>query len=544
MTRATADEILDVAIVGAGVSGIYSGWRLLAATGATAPRRVAVFEAGNRVGGRLLSVAPPGLPDARVEIGGMRYTSTHYQVAGLVQMLNLPTENFVVGQDRNLAYLRGRRLRTSDLSHADRVPYRIDPDARRGLAIGMPALAAERFLSTVLKQKKVNLKTVDWARVAATGRYEGNRLQDVSLRYVFERAVGREAFQFAFDTSGYDSIFSTWSTADGFPWNLGDYGAEISYSHVKDGYLTIVLKLQQMFQQAGGEVRLRQRLTGFDVVTLGDGSQGVQLEFARGASRTPATVLARKLVLAMPRRSIELLEPRGQVLDPGNTRVRRLIESVTPIPLFKIALAYNTRWWQPLGITRGQTVTDLPIRQCYYWPVEDPKTKRGIILVYDDGSDLDYWAALRSHPEQYQSAARSPGGVDGLPDWNNYPAPKLMVDEVHRQLLLIHGIKPRKAYEPYAAAYRDWGEDPFGGGANFWSLGVDSQKVSRQVIQPMPKVPVFICGEAWSHAQGWVEGALATAEQMLQGPFGLGKPPAPLTSPGQVPGARTARRRR
>jgi hypothetical protein len=48
----------------------------------------------------------------------------------------------------------------------------------------------------------------------------------------------------------------------------------------------------------------------------------------------------------------------------------------------------------------------------------------------------------------------------------------------------------------------------------------------------MSGVPVYICGEAYSHQQGWVEGALATTESMLQKHLGLAPPAAPLVSPG------------
>lgn len=540
-------EVLDVAVVGAGVSGLYSAWRLLtsqqprptasggqpAASLADGARKVAVFEGSERVGGRLLSVIPPGMPDARVEIGGMRYTSSHLQVAGLVSYLGLATEPFTVSRPENVAYVRGKRLRTKDLGNARKIPYNISKQDLEGLKGGVPALAAQNFLKIVLNTKTVDLKTVDWLAVAKTGRYEGRKLSDLSMRYLFTRSVGHEAFQYAYDTSGYDSIFHTWNAADGFPWNLDDYGAEVTYSHVTDGYLRVALKLQGLLEAAGGSVQLKHRLVSFDAVTLVDGTPGVELKFARGVGGQTVTILARHLVLAMPRRSIELLDESGVVLDRNNTAVRALIQSVTPIPLFKIALAYNTRWWEKLGITRGQTVTDLPIRQCYYWPVEDPKSKKGIVLVYDDGQDLEYWASLRSltHNVAFEDQSKAPAKPGALPNWHDYKAPKLMVQEVHRQLLEIHGIKARKQYEPYSAAYHDWGCDPFGGGANFWPLHVESHTVSKQIIQPMPKIPVYVCGDAYSHAQGWVEGALATAEEMLQGHMGLGQPPAPLVSP-------------
>ncbi|MEO7362863.1 MAG: FAD-dependent oxidoreductase [Gemmatimonadaceae bacterium] len=541
------DEVIDVAVVGAGISGVYSAWRLLTSTGprtnasgnkpdvdaGVGARNVVLFESSDRVGGRLLSLVPPGIPDARVEIGGMRYTSSHLQVAGLVSYLGLATEPFTVAQPENLAYVRGKRLRTKELGNARMIPYDISPKDLEGLQEGITALAAKNFLKIVLNTTKVDLKTVDWLAVAKTGRYEGRKLTDLSMRYLFTRSVGHEAFQYAYDTSGYDSIFHTWNAADGFPWNLDDYGAAVTYSHVTDGYLQVALKLQEKFEAAGGSVQLKHRLVSFDAVTLVDGTPGVELKVARGAKGQMITILARHLVLAMPRRSIELLDESGVVLEPKNTAVRALIQSVTPIPLFKIALAYNTRWWEQLGITKGQTVTDLPVRQCYYWPVEDPKSKKGIILVYDDGQDLEYWASLRSlaHNDAFADQSKNPAKPGALPNWHEFRAPKLMVNEVHRQLLEIHGIKARKQYEPYSAAYHDWGCDPFGGGANFWPLHVESHVVSKKILKPMPNVPVHVCGDAYSHAQGWVEGALATAEEMLQAHFGLGDPPAPLVSP-------------
>jgi monoamine oxidase len=101
-----------------------------------------------------------------------------------------------------------------------------------------------------------------------------------------------------------------------------------------------------------------------------------------------------------------------------------------------------------------------------------------------------------------------------------------MVEEAHRQLRIMHGVEDRDDIPPpCGAAYRDWGEDPFGGGANFWHLHVDSEQVFRQILQPVENVPVYICGEAYSHDQGWVEGALATADAMLQAHFGLQPPP-------------------
>ncbi len=513
--------VLDLAIVGAGVSGLYSGWRWL-----TSPQgqgsQTAVFELSKRVGGRLLSVTPPGMPEARIELGGMRFTTGQKMVQALVAYLQLETEPFVVSEPPNMAYLRGQHLRTADLSHPDKVPYDIPEADYDGFETGFTALAAERYLRHVLHKPHVDLKTVDWDAVAAKGRYQGYSVMDLTMRYIYNNAVSHEAFQFAEDTSGYDSIYYTWNAADGFPWNLDDYGASIEYKRLKEGYETVPTTLEARYVAAGGQVHFNHRLVRFDTITLEDGSQGVAMHMEIDGE--PKEVHARRLILAMPRRSLELLEQTGDVLGPHRPEVHKLIGSVTPIPLFKLALCYRHRWWEELGITQGQSVTDLPVRQCYYWPVGDD-TQAGAILIYNDGQDLDYWAGLRHHPDKFQNESHEPGGDLPQDEWREHPAPALMVHEAHRQLLAIHGLEDTPDRRPYAAAYRDWGDDPFGGGANFWPQYVDSRDVSKRIVQPVHGKPVYICGEAYSHAQGWVEGALATAEDMLQNHLGLPPPP-------------------
>jgi monoamine oxidase len=532
-------NLLDVAIVGGGVSGVYSGWRLLTSDRApgsplegaqAAPLKVALFESSGRIGGRLLSVTPPGIPDTRLELGGMRYTSAHKWVVDLVDHLGLTPKPFPVRQPENIAYLRGHRLRMQDLTDADKLPYDLRANERNpvDLADGFTAVAARRTLQTILG-KNVDLTRVDWLEVARTGRFEGVRLQDLALRYLMQRAISHEAFALTEDTSGYDSILFTWNGADGFPWNLADFGRDGTYHNLVEGYDQVPIRVAKAFQAAGGEIRLRTRLESFDQVTLDDGGRAIELRLADQANGT-TMVRARHLILAMPRRSLELLDQTGVLLAPGNARVHDLIGSVTPIPLFKLGICYPYPWWetlppvevggQPQPITQGESVTDLPIRQCYYWAAARA-TQNAVILIYDDGLALDYWAGLRQHPEVFENAA-PPEDPTVSPEWESHSAPKPMVLEIHRQLLELHGAQDLLGVpEPYAAAYRDWGEDPYGGGANFWHLHVDSQAVGHAIIQPMPEVPVYVCGEAYSHAQGWVEGALATAEEMLQNHLGL-----------------------
>jgi monoamine oxidase len=532
------EQVLDYAIVGGGISGVYSAWRLKESN---RDLTIDVFETSDRIGGRLLTVVPPKMAGARVELGGMRYiVEEHPWVNSLVQHLGLTTEVLHADQDQNFAYVRGKLLRMSELSDASKIPYDVKPDeSSPGVLENLTAQAGALSLAPTIEEllgikvgnwSELNLSSEQWQTVSTKGTYEGAPLSSLPMRYLMLRAMSKEALQLDEDTGGYDSILYTWNAADGFPWNLGDFTPVTTYVRIVEGYDEVPLMLAEKFHKAGGTIRLDARLESFDV----QDDATVRLEVVEDGNTR--TVVAKRLILAMPRRSLELLDQTGAVLGPENGDVHELIGSVTPIPLFKLAICYPSAWWESavppllsgdpnapyITISSGKSVTDLPIRQCYYWAV-DPKTNYAVLLVYDDGRDLDYWAGLRdSQAPSFQSMVE----VDESSEWAKHPAPQRMVDEIHRQVLEMHGITdPSMAPAPYAGAYRDWGEDPYGGGANFWHVGVRSFEVAEKIIQPKPPHPVYICGESYSHGQGWVEGALETTEAMLQQHFGLPAPP-------------------
>ena len=514
------EQILDVAIVGGGVSGVYSGWRLLGADGA---QRITVFEGSKRIGGRLLSLTPPGMPNTRCELGGMRYMSRHVLVAWLVQLLGLKTEPMPVGLPSNLAYLRGRQLLLSDLNEPAKLPYTLSDLEQRIVADPKTAL-----LINALQQIVPNCLDLSYADLLVemeTATFGGTPLHELGFWNVLARILSPDAYAFVRDSGGYDCLVSNWSVADAIPFILADFGAGVSYSRFPDGYAQLPERIAADFVAAGGRIDTEAWLRSFDTTTLPDGTLGVQLRFADGDA-----VLARRLVLAMPRRSIELLEPSGAVLDPKLGEVRALIESVEPIPLFKIFLCYDQPWWKAAGVSSGRSLTDMPIRQCYYWGVEPkPSGADGnacLLASYDDDLSVSFWAGLRAKSAAttlFESTRSFSGWHAGSDDWDEHAAPKAMVLEAHRQIVKMHGVA--YAPEPYAAAYRDWAEDPYGGGVNFWRIHAKSWEVIPAIVQPRAGVPVYICGEAYSHEQGWVEGALQTAEIMLQKHFGLDAPP-------------------
>ncbi len=114
----------------------------------------------------------------------------------------------------------------------------------------------------------------------------------------------------------------------------------------------------------------------------------------------------------------------------------------------------------------------------------------------------------------YHDGPLAPSLVESL------PASQAMVDGVLRQLQVSHGIHqplPRS----FAATYKNWGEDPYGGGWYRWKVGENSAEVIDYLRRPFPDTGLHVCGDAWSNVQGWVEGAMETAEAMLVREFGM-----------------------
>src|SRR5438445_6307850 len=92
-----ANEISDFVIIGAGIAGAYVAWRLATASSEvfhrlipqqSGPPNIEIFEASNRIGGRLQTEKLPGLP-LRAELGGMRYTPKQVLFRKLVEILRL-----------------------------------------------------------------------------------------------------------------------------------------------------------------------------------------------------------------------------------------------------------------------------------------------------------------------------------------------------------------------------------------------------------------------------------------------------------------------
>jgi monoamine oxidase len=115
-------ERVDVAVIGGGLAGLVATYRLR-----TAGVDARLYEGSNRLGGRAWSLREQGY--ALGEHGGQFIDSTHSELLTLCSQLGLETVDRIVGPDREVRRLDGRRVTDRQLTDEfDAAWERIGPD--------------------------------------------------------------------------------------------------------------------------------------------------------------------------------------------------------------------------------------------------------------------------------------------------------------------------------------------------------------------------------------------------------------------------------
>jgi monoamine oxidase len=498
MTQGVAEAPLDLAIVGGGAAGAYAAYRLRALHPEWS---VSLFEASGRIGGRLLSLIPPGGGDGpRTELGGMRFREGHRLVSEMVRSLGLETRPFVTADPQNRFYLRGEARTAADEPERRGRGYRFD-ESERGRSAGELLMAA--FEQAV--PGSTNASEDQLADLVQSQEFNGRPLHEWSLNEVFAETLSADGHQFVIDSFGYHSGIGPHNAADAIPYLLREAGPHLDDQQAPiDGMERLPRELAARFEADGGEVHLGHRLLHFDVEA--DGGEQPLLRLQLNAA--PA-IIARRLVLALPRVALESIA--GASPPMRSPDVSELLGAVDAFPAHKLYLLYDRPWWREGDGVGSLDVSDLPLRKTYYLDgVHGTPGEGGLLLAsYADGEHVDPWRELAD--------GRAPG-LDlrpfGASDrWEDYAAPPPMIESAQGYLRIMHG---RPIPEPESSVFMHWDVPARGGGWHYWRAGARSWEVKARIVQPIPELEVYVCGEAYSTSQAWVEGALETADVVVQ----------------------------
>jgi lysine 2-monooxygenase len=348
------------------------------------------------------------------------------------------------------------------------------------------------------------------------------------------RVLTSEAYQFMKDAGGYDANVANANAVSQLP--VGEFGPAVHFRTLRDGYQKLPVTLARRFEAAAPRcVHLNHRLAS---IKKDNGNYVLEfwptkerpyknwcdaksLQVRDDRKSKPIEFRARRVVLAMPRRSLELIEWDGW----DDNGVQELRKSVLMQAALKLFLGYEYPWWRALGLYAGRSITDLPIRQVYYFgtvsdhPGANPANHSSLLMAsYNDIGTVPFWKGTENDEPFLGHDNGFLKGEQPVPI-GQMPVTKGMVEFAQHQVREMHGQV--NLPDPYTALYHDWTDDPYGGGWHEWKAGVEYYKFMPKIRKPVRSERVYICGEAYSNNQGWVEGALQTAEKMLKDHFGL-----------------------
>ncbi|MEO7863607.1 MAG: flavin monoamine oxidase family protein [Nitrospirales bacterium] len=461
-----------IAIVGAGMAGLVAAWLLQ-----RAGLQVRLYEASQRVGGRVRTLREGFSSGLYAEAGAMRIPASHKLTLHLCKTFGLQLTEFIQDNPAALIYINGERGRRADYlkgtSHFGR-PY-------------SPNKTAEDIVEKVLspltkfykdKDRRIQLDKISW------GEYL-HAFVHGSRNPITEGTIPKDLKL----THGDIDLI-------GFVFGAAEFRASLLEA-VRD---RMVLGLGKKYQILGGmdllprsfvsstsasqtnlvdSVRYHARVTEINRVRPG---REYQVISEHTLTKLPLPdEKADHVILAAPFSALTHVRFGHHVLPPERLHAIRNLhyENAT-----KIVLEFSRRFWEKdHQIYGGRSITDLPIRWTYYPSIgQNPvNSDRGLLLAsYTWGDDSLRWGSF-NESDRIRFALRDVAELHAM-----------KLDECGK--LLVGGMS------------HSWAEDEYTFGAFALYEPYQEQELFDNVWKCHDRI--HFAGEHTSLKHAWIEGAV------------------------------------
>lgn len=526
----------DIVVVGAGVSGLYCAWRLLRQQ---PDRKVVILEKIGRTGGRLdtdrVHLKSQGkVVEVKDEEGAMRFNLEMTELIELAHELGLDKHivPFGSGGDNNRYYLRGHSFTRAEA--ADNVIwgelYALE-EKERGLSPGQ--LIGAVYLAILAQNgcpAPANPTPEFWQRFRNEFSYNGIKLNAWGL-WSLLRTFGysQECINLLKDTVGFAGPFQSESNAGDAIQILEDFPSDPAFHAFDQGFTTLVDALVAELGRMKATICI-----GVTVAALEQAANGaICMRWQSTPDVFPGplkhgSVDCKQVILALPKNAILPLAADSPLLkadDAAYQCLRKNLDASVGMVLTKVNLYYNNAWWRDgttgrPPIADGASFTDLPADSFYVFDpiIGESATGPAPLTLYCDFDNADFWQEMQEIGPAFDSPLQAHHNKQ-IPQVL-FPASQAVVDEMTRQLKDVFSTNAVPV--PVLTSYRRWGDGPFFGYAyHQWGRGADDSVVIPALAKPIPSVEVYTCGESCSDQQGWVNGALRSAEIVLTKHFGM-----------------------
>lgn len=242
---------------------------------------------------------------------------------------------------------------------------------------------------------------------------------------------------------------------------------------------------------------------------------------------------AKHVILTLPTGPLQEL---GRVNSQSFYReFRRDISAVFGFTLVKAFFAVKDRWWSTRISMANRFATRIPTRELHYWPSHLKASTKGLVMVYADRPAATFWSNLVGPGKMSLPREPIPNMRKDVLFWDEaQDKPSGGAPREHRRLagqamrFLKDNNVVRTIDEFDYVGIRDWGRPPHLGAAHAWypERRVDQYltRLSRFALgsyshdkgqPPADAAYVYVCGEAYSDYQAFIEGSLRSVEHVL-----------------------------
>lgn len=548
------DLAIDIAIVGGGISGLYCARQLARLVTAARqplhlggeavdPRTLSatpihLFEAAPTFGGRIETWTidlRPGDP-FRAEFGPMRIEPRDQPILrDLLDDLGIgephsasespfdltgfspyaaeePTEPkfTLTGEEAeqrsllDLLLLAIRRICELVAEEGQRIPNRTDGDAARYWQHFLAGGSVRRhYWKGELRDWIMSLDHEDYDHIRRQVAINGVPLRDMGFWNLLSEVLSHLAVLRIRDWGSYYHLLSeNPNAAEHLIMWLRGIKSTNSLRGIRGGMQLIVSELHKKIA-TDPRVALH---TSACLTTLApvmrDGRRCVRLSFADGR-----TVVARDVVLAMPKRPLERL-----ALSP----VQTALDAVVGIPLLKVFFVIDQPWWED-DRPANRFAADLPTREIHYWKSRD--RSRGVIMIYMDRPALQFWTDYLPDEDSLRQDQATIWRLDEHAGRSEDRLPNRRLWKRFVQYCRDYEHDDFTADRLLAVGIRDWGREPYGGAVHVWR----PRRKSWEVMQTLTAFGlehgpdnIHVIGDAYSDYQGFIEGALRSTGRLLE----------------------------
>jgi monoamine oxidase len=507
------------------MSGLFAAWRLLVARPGLS---VVVVDKLPRVGGRLettmvdFTLPGGGSVTVKDEEGGMRFCPDGTGMPnlwGLINTFELPYDPFVMGSDVNRMYFRGTPFTVAQSPAIWQTLYRLAPQEQGQKPTAILASVMQAILDQNPGSHQVGQwpdSPADWITFRDTFQFNGiviNQWGFWSLLRTY--GLTEEAIEMIGCSIGFMGPMEAFINAGESLQILFDFPGTEVFQTLRGGMGGLPMALATAVAYLGGTIGLDTQVTSLT------GEDGL-----RTVATTQGIYTAQSVVLALPSEAVRSIMSASPALQSPS--FVQAVHDVRPMELTKIGLFFETRWWAAAtGMLNGPSFSDLPAGSVYCFsqfpndPTADQAyTGPAALTIYTDFTRGNFWKEMNNIGAPYQ--------VEGYPQpANTFPATVALVTEAMKQIALIFDQPYESLPTPVIATYRVWGQGDFGHGYHQYRVGVADGVITQNIWNPA--AGVYVCNEAWSPEQGWIEGALMATDRVLVEGFQLSPfVPSPL----------------